>query len=72
MLILVFKTSLNNSEEVRMISSMLNGHSEVLNWSVDLDDREKVLRIEVRDRSLEHEIVESIRNMGFECEDLDT
>jgi hypothetical protein len=71
MVILVFKTSLNHQKHVQMISPILNSHPQVINWSVDLDDWERILRIEVKDRAAEYGIAECIKALGFDCEDLD-
>lgn len=70
--VLVFRTSLENLKQVQMISSILKNHPLILRWSVDLEDWERVLRIEVTDGDSENEIAESIRALGIDCEDLDT
>ncbi len=71
MVIFVFKTNLENSKHIQVISKMLNDHPKVLKWSVDLDDWERVLRIEVKDDCTEQEIVECIHALGFVCKGLD-
>lgn len=71
MVILVFKTSLMKSKHVLAISSSLDNLPSVLSWSVDLEDWERILRIEATDQSSAHEIAASIKALGFECEELD-
>lgn len=44
---LVFSTSLQTEEDVNRISDTLNRLPGILEWSVDLEDWEKVLRVEV-------------------------
>lgn len=44
-LCLVFKTSFQTKEDIRSISNVLDNHSEILCWSLDLENWEKVLRI---------------------------
>jgi hypothetical protein len=44
--ILVFKTSIQTSLEVQFLASVLNNQDGISSWSVDLDDWEKILRIE--------------------------
>lgn len=43
---LVFRTNLQNPDDVEKISATLNAINGLLDWSVDLEDWEKVLRIE--------------------------
>lgn len=43
--ILVFKTSLQTPVEIRLLSGVLDNIPGIEEWSVDLDDLEKVLRI---------------------------
>lgn len=48
---LVFRSSLQTREDVDQIADTLNNLSGILDWSVDLEDWEKVLRIECKDIS---------------------
>lgn len=43
---LVFRTSLHNRKDVENISAVLDNLPGISDWYVDLDDREKILRIE--------------------------
>lgn len=42
----VFRTNIRNKREVEFISTLLNGISGIAEWSVDLEDWEKILRVE--------------------------
>ncbi len=69
-MILVFKTSLKDSKDIRLLESELNNMSTIVKWNFDLEDIDKVLRVEsVRDVSLE--LIHLLKEKGFECEDLD-
>ena len=46
MAILVFSTSIRDKDDVELISETLDNLAGIHDWSVDLDDWEKVLRIE--------------------------
>lgn len=48
---LVFRTSINSEAEVLRISETLNTFNGILKWSVDLDNWEKILRIECKNVS---------------------
>ena len=44
--ILIFRTSVSNTEDMEHLSSVLNKCPQIKTWSIDLEDWEKVLRIE--------------------------
>lgn len=46
---LVFSTSIRDKSDVEMISDIFDELPGMVDWSVDLDDWEKVLRIECMD-----------------------
>ena len=46
--ILVFSTSISNKDDLKLLEKVLNPLSEVLAWNVDLEDWEKILRIEAQ------------------------
>lgn len=71
MSILVFKTSLQIEKDVQTIAKILNMHKEVISWNVDLEDWENILRIEVTNENLTNEIATRIRNLGYQCEELE-
>ncbi len=64
--ILVFKTSLQTPVEVRFISQMLNDIPGIREWIVDLDDWEKILRIET-DSVMPNDIITVLRKAGIHC-----
>ncbi|GAA4274591.1 hypothetical protein U6A24_16590 [Aquimarina gracilis] len=70
-MILVFKTSVNDIEDVKVLKNQLNNFSSLIKWNFDLEDIDKVLRIEsIKDIS--HEIIKLLQNNGFKCEDMDS
>ena len=68
--ILVFKTSLQNRKDIHQIAPALNNNPLIIRWSVDIEDWERILRIEAKDEACELEIAECIRALGYDCEDL--
>lgn len=71
MTILVFRTSLHNKKDVRIIAKILNLYKEVITWNVDLEDWENILRIEVTNDCFKNEIAARIRGLGYQCEELE-
>jgi hypothetical protein len=67
--VLVFKTNMNSKREAKQILSSLN-ENEVIAWSIDLEDRDKVLRIVSPNISSE-EIIYLAKVKGLECMELE-
>ncbi|MEM8937963.1 MAG: hypothetical protein AAGC64_01295 [Bacteroidota bacterium] len=69
-MILVFKTSVQEIADIEILENELNQVPTIIRWNFDLEDIDKVLRVEsIRDVSLE--LVHVLNGKGFECEDLD-
>jgi len=68
--ILVLKTSLTARSEVEKIGILLNAHPQIVKWDIDLDDCDKVLRIESSNGLTEADIAEVLRKIGYEAEKL--
>ena len=67
--ILIFKTNITKKVEVKKISSLFN-KSEILNWNIDLDDCDKVLRV-VTDKLSPNNIISEMNKQGFDCTELE-
>jgi DNA replicative helicase MCM subunit Mcm2 (Cdc46/Mcm family) len=67
--ILIFKTNIETEQAYDEVGSLLSAHSSVINWSLDKEDIDKVLRIEstVNNSS---DIILTISKAGFICEEL--
>ena len=68
--ILVFKTNLTTAEEILAVSPVLDEHPEILRWNVDQWDVDNVLRVEAYEPSNSSMIIQMIRNVGFDCDEL--
>ena len=67
----IFKTNIKTKQEVNVIKTLLNSYLEIMKFSIDLEDIDKVLRIEA-DKSLNKKfIIENIKSKGFICEELE-
>ena len=68
--ILVFKTNVTSMKKVSMIAPVLTSFPSIRQWSFDLEDRDKVLRIEFTEP--DPGSIESLLLMaGFNCRELD-
>ena len=68
--ILVFKTNLEDQKHLRKLFPVLKNIEGVMRWNVDLEDHEKILRIEAE--CLSPRFVESaLSDAGYFCEELE-
>ncbi|MDR2911883.1 MAG: hypothetical protein LBV38_01070 [Alistipes sp.] len=68
--ILVFRTSINGKMDVKRVASVLNCYPQITHWSVDLEDWEKVLRIECIGISND-ELSRVLQNIGIFVKELE-
>lgn len=67
--ILVFKTNIEDTLQVKRISQLLGSTPGIHAWNVDLHDCDKVLRIEAGDIH-PNAVKDLVQQAGFMCEDL--
>jgi len=68
--ILVFKTNVSNRKKVRELAPLLSAFPTISQWNFDLDDCDKILRIEATE--INPALVESLLlSAGFQCRELD-
>jgi hypothetical protein len=68
--ILVFKTNLDDTKRVNEVASLLDIHPHIVQWNVDMDDCDKVLRVLSRNiKPLDVEMM--LLNAGYYCEELE-
>ena len=68
--VLVFRTNVSNKRKVSRVSSLLTSIPAIIQWTFDLEDRDKVLRIE--SNGLNTVFIEALlQNAGFDCRELD-
>lgn len=68
-MIFVFKTSVKNKTEVRILGSYLNTLLQEARWNFDLDDCDKILRIESQ-AEISDATIKLLQTKGFECVEL--
>ena len=64
--ILVFKTNIDTLQDVELVSDALQSCSDIISWSIDLEDIDKVLRIE-SDYDITLRIEQMINANGYLC-----
>lgn len=62
--IIILSTAVNNPTDLQQISQVINGFTEVLEWSVDLEDCDKILRVVCRN-NIGNELVKQLSVLGI-------
>jgi len=68
--VLIFKTNVSNKRKVSKVNTLLTSVPSIKHWNFDLEDCDKVLRIE--SIGLNTRYIESLlQNAGFDCREMD-
>lgn len=68
MKVLIFRTDIRTKKKVKSLKPLFNNHSTIANWYVDLEDKDKVLKIEAEGNLEENEVIDLVKERGFSCE----
>ena len=67
--ILIFKTNIRLKKDVGVVKSYLSADESIIQWNVDRDDTDKILRI-VSTSNDSIDIIKTINEAGYHCEEL--
>ena len=67
--ILIFKTNIRLKKDVGIITPLLSADESIVQWNVDRDDADKVLRV-VSTSNDPLDIIKTINGAGYHCEEL--
>ena len=70
MKVLVLKTNIKSELKKKKIEHHFNNHKSIYKWSIDLEDIDKVLRIEACHKLPQKEVLNLISAAGFSGEEL--
>jgi hypothetical protein len=68
-MIFVFKTSVKNKQQVKQLAPHFNSMLTDCKWNFDLEDCDKILRIESED-DIVWSITDLLHEKGFQCTEL--
>jgi len=67
--VLVFKTNVRYQKHVNKVADQLDQFADINRWNFDLQDKDKILRVETHD--LSPEIIENtLHQAGYYCKEL--
>jgi len=67
MKLIILKTYIDSEIQVNRIRKIMIEEPKIKDWTIDLEDRDKVLRIEVKGIS-EMDMINKIRLNGIDCD----
>ena len=70
MSLLIYKTDIENLEALHKIYQEFKEIPSIKNWTIDFDDVDNVLRIELTDIIEELNIMNLVNELGIFCEEL--
>ncbi|MES2277481.1 MAG: hypothetical protein V4592_15765 [Bacteroidota bacterium] len=68
--VLVFKTNVTSKKKVSMVAPLLTSFPTIRKWNFDLEDCDKILRIEVTGLN-PGSVEQLLHTSGFNCQELD-
>lgn len=66
----IFKTNIETKLAVNTLKLLFNSHPGIYSWSIDLEDVDKVLRVETNNTLYQEDIIEQVTARGFYCNEL--
>lgn len=63
----IFKTNINTVEQIKKADSFLSAHTKIKKWNIDLDDSDKVLKIETCPLEI-NDVIISLKPFNIYCE----
>lgn len=70
MKILIFKTSVKDKTDLQLLTPILNKIVTDGHWTIDLNDHDKILRIE-SNKIVKETICKPLNGLGFKCVELE-
>lgn len=70
MKVFILKTDLNAGRKFRQLGRELDKHHQISRWAIDLDDIDRVLKLETNMEADQSKMIAFIRSQGIYCETL--
>lgn len=68
--LLILKTNISSAQKIERLLPIFSSHPTIQRWSIDTEDIDNVLRLELAKKRSSNEIIEIIKGQGFYCETL--
>ncbi|MEO9872187.1 hypothetical protein [Ekhidna sp.] len=70
MKLFILKTDIKSKRQLNRLKPIFQQNEHIFRWSIDLDDIDKVLKVETNEDSKQNEMIQLVRDQGIYCEEL--
>ena len=70
MKLFILKTDIKSQRQANKLGPVFMKDQQISRWTIDLDDVDKVLKVETRKDYDENDMINIVRSQGFHCEEL--
>ena len=70
MKLFILKTNIRTNWQARKLGLDLKKDKRIARWAVDLEDIDKILKVETHEESEETEMISYLKRLGISCEEL--
>jgi len=64
----IFRTNVETAIQIEVVEVLFNQYPMIVDWFVDTEDIDNVMRVEVSEMLTEIQIIDLIKSIGFDCE----
>ena len=66
----IFKTDIRTKRQIKQLKPVLESNSHISRWTIDMDDIDRVLKVETDVNSCQEELITLVKSQGIYCEEL--
>lgn len=70
MKLFILKTDIKTQRQVNALKPVLTQNQQIARWTIDLDDVDKVLKVETKEDCDGNDMIDMVRKQGIHCEEL--
>lgn len=70
MKLFILKTNIKSQVQVNKLKPVFQKYEHIARWTVDLDDIDKVLKVETKVDAEQNEMIKIVQDQGIFCEEL--
>lgn len=69
--LIILRTNIKTRKKLKTIVPVLDNHTSIHQWSIDIEDIDNVLRVQTNEDLQEKDVIQLVREHGFYAEDLE-
>jgi len=70
MKLLILKTDIRTKRQLNQVKPVFRKMKDISKWTIDMDDTDRVLRLETKIDYQEADMIELLQSQGINCEEL--